>query len=316
MPRKPRIEFEGAFYHVITRGNQRQKIFKEPADYNKFLQILTIYRNRYQFHLNAYVLMNNHVHLLIETGETPLSKILQGVNQSYTLYFNHKYRTVGHLFQGRYKAILCDRETYLLGLLRYIHENPLRARIAEALEAYPWSSHHAYTGENNPLGLVTVDPVLRMFSESKNRARKKYAEFMSSGTGVKKTDVHATVDQRIQGDESFVETVASKTAGGVKKEPRRKERSLAQIGTLVQKRYAVTLEELRSAGKTGEVMKMRRVLSQTAKRYGFFGKEIAEYLKKDPASVTGYLHGEQYHEEIGSLMGQLNEGTKNVNSKV
>ena len=74
MPRKPRIEYEGAFYHVITRGNQRQKIFKEPADYNKFLQFLLIYRNRYHYHLNAYVLMNNHVHLLIETGETPLSK--------------------------------------------------------------------------------------------------------------------------------------------------------------------------------------------------------------------------------------------------
>jgi len=316
MPRKPRIEFEGAFYHVITRGNQRQKIFKGPADYNKFLQILTIYRNRYQYHLNAYVLMSNHVHLLIETGETPLSKILQGVNQSYTLYFNHKYKTVGHLFQGRYKAILCDREAYLLGLLQYIHENPLRARIAETLDTYPWSSHHAYAGKNNPLGLVSTDNVLRMFSENKSRARKKYREFMAANATIKKAEVYATVDQRIQGDESFVETVASKVEGSVKKEPKKKGTSLALIGSLVQQRYSISLEQLRSSSKAGDVMRARRVFSQTAKRYNYRGKEIAEYLKKDPASVTGYLQGEQYDREINGVLKQLDNERQNVNSKV
>jgi len=100
MPRKPRIEFAGAFYHVITRGNQRQKIFKETADYDKYRQILALYRNRYHFRLYAYVLMHNHVHLLLETGDTPLSKALQGVNQSYTLYFNRKYRT----------SVICSRD--------------------------------------------------------------------------------------------------------------------------------------------------------------------------------------------------------------
>jgi len=130
MPRKPRIEYNGAFYHVITRGNQRQKTFKDQADFEKYLQILAIYKNRYHYRLYTYVLMDNHVHLLIETGETPLSKILQGINQSYTLYFNRLYRTVSHLFQGRYKAILCDRDNYLLALLKYIHQNPLRVGIA------------------------------------------------------------------------------------------------------------------------------------------------------------------------------------------
>ena len=104
--------------------------------------------------------MSNHVHLLLETGETPLSKILQGVNQSYTMYFNRPYKTVGHRFQGRYKAILCDREAYLLGLLKYIHENPVRARIAETVDAYPWSSHPTYAGKSYPLGLVATDQVL------------------------------------------------------------------------------------------------------------------------------------------------------------
>jgi len=205
MPRKPRIEFEGAFYHVVTRGNHRQKIFRDQSDNQKFLRLLTIYKNRHNYHLYAYILMSNHIHLLIETQKTPLSRILQGINQSYTMHFNKKYRTVGHLFQGRYKAILCERDSYLLALLKYIHHNPLRAKIVEELNGYPWSSHFAYTGKSNPLGLVDTDQVLRMFSEKKSKARKRYREFMTDGVSLKKSEVYTTVDQRLQGSEEFVE---------------------------------------------------------------------------------------------------------------
>ncbi len=111
MERKPRIEFEGAFYHVIARGNQRQQIFKDKEDYGRYLRILADYKVKYDYSLYAYVLMNNH--LLIETKQIPLSRILQGVNQSYTMYFNRKYETIGHLFQGRYKAILCEKDAYI-----------------------------------------------------------------------------------------------------------------------------------------------------------------------------------------------------------
>ena len=197
MPRKPRIEFSGAFYHVIARGNQRQKIFKEAPDYQKYLQFLTIYKNRYNYHLYAYILMGNHVHLLLEAQDVPLSKILQGINQSYTMHFNKKYRTIGHLFQGRYKAILCDRDNYLLALLKYIHHNPLRAKIVEGLESYPWSSHSAYTGKSNPLGLVDVDQVLRMFSENKSTARRRYRAFMADGVGLKKAEVGKDIEFHI-----------------------------------------------------------------------------------------------------------------------
>jgi len=144
MARKPRIQFEGAFYHVITRGNQRQKIFKDEEDNRQYLETLAKYKDLYKYHLYAYVLMHNHVHLLIETGETPLSRILQGINQSYTAWFNKRYKTVGHLFQGRYKAILCDRDSYLLSLVKYIHLNPVRARLIKTPEEYPWSSHRVY----------------------------------------------------------------------------------------------------------------------------------------------------------------------------
>ena len=305
MARKPRIEFEGAFYHVITRGNQRQKIFREDTDYQKLLLLLTIYKNRYRYSLYAYVLMSNHIHLLIETRDIPLSKILQGINQSYTLYFNHKYKTVGHLFQGRYKAILCDRENYLLSLLKYIHNNPIRAKIAETPDAYPWSSHQAYIGKKNPLGIVDTDQVLRMFSESKSRSQKHYRAFMDDKEALKKEEVYATIDQRLQGDDEFVDRVLKEYDGEIKKERRRKEYTLSAIRQAIEQRHNVSLVQLRSSGKERQVMRARRLLTLTAKEYGYSGKVIAAYLAKDPASVSGYLRGEDLRKEVGLLVKML-----------
>lgn len=305
MPRKPRIEYHGAFYHVITRGNQRQKIFKDAADFQKYLQLLAIYKNRYSYHLYAYVLMSNHVHLLIETGDVPLSKILQGINQTYTMYFNRRYWTVGHLFQGRYKAILCDRNNYLLALLKYIHFNPLRAEIVERLDAYPWSSHPAYTGMNNLLDLADTDQALRMFSERKGRARKRYQAFMDDGEVMEKDEVYATIDQRLQGDEGFVDLVLEKYDGEVKLERRKKEYTLPQIAKVVEKHYGITLLDLRSAAKQQHVMQGRRAFSLVAREYGYKGKEIAEYLSKEPSSVTKYARSEGMKPEVEELIRQI-----------
>src|SRR4030042_2472899 len=157
MARKPRIEFEGSLYHVITRGNQRQQIFKATEDYERYLKILGDYKARYDFLLYAYVLMGNHVHLLMETKEVPLSKILQGINQSFTMYFNRRYATVGHLFQGRYKAMLCDKEYYFLSLIKYIHMNPVRAARAKSPGEYPWSSHGCCMVHEGGSGCVDVE---------------------------------------------------------------------------------------------------------------------------------------------------------------
>lgn len=316
MPRKPRIEFEGAFYHVIARGNQKQKIFKETPDYDKYHQFLTIYKNRYHYALYAYILMRNHVHLLIETKEIPLSKIMQGINQSYTLYFNRKYRQVGHLFQGRYKAILCDRDEYLLSLLKYIHNNPVRAKIAETLDQYRWSSHLAYMGKSNPLSLVNTDHVLAMFSKNKARSRELYGDFMRQEDTLKKEEVYATIDQRLQGNEEFIDQIQQRVEGAIKKERKKKEFSFFQISGVVQKSYGVTREQLHSRSKEQQIMIARRIFAQTAKIYGYAGKEIAEYLKKDPASVTGYLQGEDHEKEVVGVVKTLEANRRNVNPKV
>jgi REP element-mobilizing transposase RayT len=118
MARKPRINLSGGLYHILARGNQRRLVFRDPRDYGAYLDRLGRYQERYRFTLLAHVLMPNHVHLLLETGSVPLSKIMQGLQQSYTQYFNKTHRSVGHCFQGRFKALLCDRDAYLLALLR------------------------------------------------------------------------------------------------------------------------------------------------------------------------------------------------------
>ena len=231
--------------------------------------------------------MGNHVHILIETKDTPPSRVFQGINQTYTAYFNRKYRTVGHLFQGRYKAVLCDRENYLLALLKYIHQNPVRAKIAERLADYPWSSHHAYTGKNNPLGLVDTDPVLRLFSERKERARKAYREFMAEPGGLRKDEVYATIDQRVQGSDAFAERVFREHEKTPVK-PWKKEQTLDQIAEGVAKLYELRAQSLRSRERTRPLSAGRCLFTLAAKAHGYSGSEIAGYLDKEPPSISAY----------------------------
>jgi REP element-mobilizing transposase RayT len=287
MARKPRIEFDGAFYHVITRGNQRQKIFKANDDFRKYIEILSDYKRRYNYNIFSYVLMSNHVHLLIQTLKTPLSKIFQGINQRYTTYFNRKYRTVGHLFQGRYKAILCDRDEYMLSLIKYIHMNPLRARVDKAIEGYRWSSHSDYI-ENKPGGIVDTDIVLRMFSEDKAKARRLYRDFMCDGIAVMKEKIYSTVDQQVLGNEDFVERIRSKHSIKIESDKRRKELSLDEISEAIRKFCGVSVNEIRQKDKNRTMSKGKKLMVLIAKEHGHAGNEIAEYIHKDPAIVTRY----------------------------
>jgi putative transposase len=308
MPRKPRIEYSGAFYHVIVRGNQKQRIFKDQADFQKYLLLLTAYKNRTGSRIYAYILMHNHVHLLIETADIPLSKVMQGLNQTYTMYYNRKYRTVGHLFQGRYKAILCDREAYLLGLLKYIQRNPLRAKIVDRLDAYPWSSHHAYSGRDNPLGLVDTDQVLRMFSENKTRARRKYRDFMTDSETLDRHAVYATIDQRLQGGEHFLDEVQKRFEQKVERGRRKKEHSLEKISDVVVGKTGVGLPVMQSETRRRSVAEARRLVSIMAVECGYKKAEIARFIRKDPAAVTQYVRdAEGRKEETEKLLRMLGE---------
>jgi len=147
MARRPRIHFTGALYHVISRGNRRQGVFRDEKDLKRFLDYLSQCKTRSPFRPYAYALRKNHIHLLLEVERTPLSKIMQSILFRYTHYFNRRYRQVGHLFQGRYKAIACDKDAYLLELVRYIHLNPVRAKVVKGPEDYRWTGHLSYLGK-------------------------------------------------------------------------------------------------------------------------------------------------------------------------
>ena len=170
---------------MITRGNARQDIFHSPEDHEKFLALLEKQKARFSFFLYAYCLMTNHIHLLIERRSDAIGVIMQRLLTAYSQYYNRKYRRFGHLFHGRYKAILCQSEGYHRKLVRYIHLNPVRARMVDSASEYPYSSHGAYMGLEPP-GIVDVDPVLRLFGRKKEAAREIVCSaFRVTPSGVK-----------------------------------------------------------------------------------------------------------------------------------
>ena len=263
MARKPRVEYAGAFYHVICRGNHRQVIFRSDGDRKYYLERLEEYRQRYGFNVYAYVLMSNHVHLLIQTGEVALSRIMQGLQLKYTRYYNRKYKEVGHLFQGRYKAILCDRQAYLLELVRYLHLNPGRMRVPTDPWKYKWSSHTAYLGKS---GSVRIDTstVLGQLNRSVGQARRAYLRFMAEGKGAGHQPVYYDVwDQRILGDKNFVEQIDERI------------------------RSDVTEQDLVRPGRQRKWVKPRAALVYLAREWGRASvKEIGRRLHRDPSIVS------------------------------
>src|SRR3989304_1549845 len=151
MGRPLRIEYPCALYHITSRGNERKKIFVSDEDRLKFLQIIEDYHDRYGILIHSYVLMDNHYHLILETPQGNLLKIMHGINSGYTGYFNRKYKRTGHLFQGRYKAILVEKDNYVIELSRYVHLNPVRAKAVERPEQYRWSSYSGYIGKGESI---------------------------------------------------------------------------------------------------------------------------------------------------------------------
>lgn len=141
MPRKARLLIEDACYHIVNRGNQKQTIFQAKEDYEKYLEILRHYKKKYNLKLYAYCLMPNHIHLITEVKDTKhLAKIMQGITQTYTIWFNSKYKKVGRLWQGRFKSIVIQKDKYLIDCLKYIELNPVRKELTSHPEDYTWSS--------------------------------------------------------------------------------------------------------------------------------------------------------------------------------
>lgn len=204
MTRPLRIEYAGALYHITARGNAKQDIYLDNEDRRQFLEILTTTITRNNWLCHAYCLMSNHYHLLIETGEPTLSRGMRYLNGVYSQYINRKHRRVGHLFQGRFKAIFVEKDSYLLELSRYIVLNPVRAHMVRTAKDWPWSSYRATAGQVKRPEWLTTDCLLSGFNSTRKKAIEAYTQFVTEGQG-QPSPWQELKNQIYLGSEQFVE---------------------------------------------------------------------------------------------------------------
>lgn len=180
MPRPLRLRSETNIYHVMARGNRRRIIFHDKYDKQRFINIILNKNIEEYFKLFAYCIMDNHYHLLIREENEELSSIMKIINSSYATYYNIRYEGSGHVFQDRYRSEPVNNDEYLLGVTRYIHNNPKKAGIISRCEDYPWSSYQQYIYYKKDNELLDVSPILNMYSENRNKAVQKFIDFTES----------------------------------------------------------------------------------------------------------------------------------------
>lgn len=211
MARPLRIEYEGAFYHVIQRGIERKNIFLSDKDKERFFAYLNSAHQAYSAIIHAYILMNNHYHIILETPRANLSKIMHYLNTAYAAYFNSKHKRVGPLYQGRFKAILVQEDEYLHHLSRYIHLNPVRVGISKLPEEYPWSSYSYFISNQKTPRWLNVNFILSIFDESTSKAKRSYKQFVLDGIGSEKDIIRQnTLKGLILGSHDFFASIKAK----------------------------------------------------------------------------------------------------------
>lgn len=211
MARPLRIAYPGAYYHVTSRGNEQKDVFKSQRDREKFLEYLASATERYGAVIHVYCLMSNHYHLLLETPAGNISQIMRHINGAYTTYFNIKRKRSGHLFQGRFKAILVEADEYAAELSRYIHLNPVRAEMVERPEDYRWSSYRSYIGQNAAPEWLKMGMILGYFGNKAEEAGKKYRTFVEDMLGTEyDSPLQKTFGTAVLGSGEFIEMVTVK----------------------------------------------------------------------------------------------------------
>jgi len=210
MARPLRIAYPGAYYHVTSRGNEQKDVFKSQRDREKFLDYLATATQRYGAVIHVYCLMSNHYHLLLETPAGNLSQIMRHINGAYTTYFNVKRKRSGHLFQGRFKAILVEADEYATELSRYIHLNPVRAGMAQRPEDYRWSSYRSYIGQNVAPEWLKMGMILGYFGKTAEVAGKKYRTFVEDLLDTEyDSPLQNTFGSAVLGSGEFIEMITA-----------------------------------------------------------------------------------------------------------
>lgn len=291
MARALRILIPGGYYHVTCRGNERKAIFRDDSDRADFLEKLRGSLAIYQVELHAYVLMSNHFHLMVATPRGNLSEFMRHFNISYTVAYNRRHKRVGHLYQGRYKAILIDKDSYLLELSRYVHLNPVRIRSHQGkeikeqireLEKYRWSSLDGYLDLKKKQSWVSYDSVLGQIGESRKKYREFVVEGMRSGYA---TPWESVKGQVVLGEDDFVERVKGEID---KRGSKREQPSIRQL----------------------EAKAPAEVLREVARHFGLDEERLSEKRTgwRDERAVAMelmYRYGGVGQAEIGKVLGGL-----------
>jgi putative transposase len=320
MPRKARLDVPGTLHHVMVRGIEGNKIFRDEEDRRAFIARLRSLVMETESRILAWALMENHIHLLVVSGPGGLSTFMRRLLTGYAIGFNRKHRRFGHLFQNRYKSIICDLDPYLLELVRYIHLNPLRAGLVknlEGLESYPWCGHGILTG-NRKNDWQERDFVLGFFGSKGKRAIRAYREFIEAGKdlgqrpelvggglirsmggwskvlSLREKDEPEAYDERILGDGDFVQFVLEEADQKMIRQIRARKRA-GSVAKIIKERCReaeINEAELRSGSQRRVVSKLRRRLCFYLNReLGISMAEIARYVGVGTTGVAMAIKG-------------------------
>ena len=318
MPRKARLDAPGALHHIMVRGINKSAIFDDDQDRRKFLERLAENIGAAKCSIYAWVLMTNHVHLLFKSGGKGISTVMRKQLTWYAQYYNRRHHRTGHLFENRYKSILCDEDNYLLALIRYIHLNPVRAGMVqtpEELDRYPWSGHSAVMGKRDHPWMDT-EYVLLQFNDTRKRARNAYREFVQEGIGMGRqpqltggglirslggwSQVQSAqgkapkteYDERILGSGDFV-TAVFKEAEAKQVRQLKIRRAGTTIKNIIEKECKaarISDQELKNGSKRKVVSTVRTIIARrSADELGLTSAEIARHLGVCTSTITRAL---------------------------
>ncbi|MDH4164751.1 MAG: transposase [Nitrospirota bacterium] len=315
MPRKARLDAPGALHHIMVRGINRSDIFLDDEERHKYLERLGAIVGEAKCAVYAWVLMSNHVHILFKSGGKGISTVMRKLLTWYAIYHNRKHRRTGHLFENRYKSIICDEDNYLLALIRYIHLNPVRAGMVQTLEeldAYPWSGHSAVMGKRDHPWMDT-DYVLLQFNDTRKRAQGAYRKFVQEGismgrqpqltggglvrslggwSGVQSAQrkgEKSEYDERILGSGEFVTAIFQEAEEKQIRQLKLRRSELTMETIIHQECTAAGISdrEIRNGGRRHAVSVVRmRIAQRGIKEMGLTSAEIARHLGVSTSTIT------------------------------
>lgn len=289
MARQLRIEYPGAFYHIYSRGNQKQPIFLSDDDRHFILKCLREAHEKFGVIVHTYCLMPNHYHLIIETPFGNLSDMMHFLNTMFSVYFNTRHKRCGHLFQGRYKSILIQAEGYAKQLSKYIHLNPVRAKIVDLPEQHPWSSYSFFCGTRRPEKWMTTSFILSLFGEFPEKARNDYIEFMNKEIGQEvPAAIKSSMRTGILGNKDFVARIKETFLEDKIKQPDRESPQLRKLRTPPDLPLILSMSE-KILGKKNKLVRQIAVFI-SHKNSALTLKEIGQFFALSVSGASSACH--------------------------